>query len=71
MNEFFDDIVEVSNDSFILFDDFLGLFVLFLKLSFESLDFTLLFDQLIAVKIQLEAILILMHFQVSFANLLK
>ncbi len=71
MDKLFNDVVEVSDDSFILFDDFLGLLVLFLKLSLESLDFALLLDQLIAVKIQLEAILILMHLQISFAHLLQ
>ena len=41
LNEFLNDIVEVPDYGLILFNDFLGLFILLLELHLQSLDFAL------------------------------
>lgn len=44
MDKFFDDIVEISDDSFIVLNDLLGLFVFFLELFLKFLDLALFLD---------------------------
>jgi hypothetical protein len=71
MNKLLNYIVEVSDDSLVLLDDFFGLFIFFLKLFFKSLNLSLLLKQFRSVKTNFYSVFILVYLHVCFVQLLQ